>query len=265
MAKSDKKPEENTQKNHRNRREVLALGASASATIALSSSIAASAAEQLTRMEKIMSPKAFVYTEIPVAASFDDIPWGAVNNKIKPLSGFLNKTWLSGVGDNSAGGFYAFDSIENAQKFVTGYFPQEASGFGVTQSTKVFDASATEEASRDMNSMHFGGKIDAVPEAFVYTEVQLSGLPFNEAIPWKTLNPILKQQTGILAKTWTSGLHTGTPGGFYAFDSKENAIKFALEYFPKEAAGLNAAFTTKIFDAKATEAASRAMNSPFYS
>lgn len=79
------------------------------------------------------------------------------------------------------------------------------------------------------------------------------------------MNPTLKQQPGLLAKTWLSGIHTGTPGGFYAFDTIENASSFAINYFPTEAAGLGAAFYTRVFDAAVVEEASRAMNSPFYS
>lgn len=211
-----------------------------------------------------MHHKAYVYTELQISAPFQNVPWQRINKAIKEQPGFINKTWLAGVGNNSAGGLYAFDSIENAQKFVTGYFPAEAKGFGVAQTTRVFDAAATEAASRDMNSMHYDGKIGEKPGAFVYTEVQLHALPFDQAAPWRALNPVLKQQRGLLSKTWLSGVHTGTPGGLYAFDTIENARNFAVEYFPTEAAALNAAFYTRVFDANVTEAASRDMNSPFY-
>ena len=212
-----------------------------------------------------MTQKAFVYTELQISVlSFGDIPWHQVNLNIKKQPGFINKTWLFGAGNNSGGGLYAFDSIENAQKFCTGYFPKEARGFGVAQTTCIFDAAASEAASRDMNSMHYDGKIERPPGAFVYTEVQLRAVPFDTTAPWRKLNPTLKKQPGLLAKTWLSGLHTGTPGGLYAFDTIENAKKFAVDYFPTEAAALNAAFYTRVFDGAVTAAASREMNSPFY-
>ncbi|UTW07612.1 YdhR family protein [Pseudomonas benzenivorans] len=192
------------------------------------------------------------------------MPWERINRSIKEQPGFINKTWLAGVGNDSAGGFYVFDTIENAQKFVTGYFPAEARVFGVAQTTRVFDAMATEAASLDMNSAHHSGHVSIKPGAFVYTEVQLHALPFDQVAPWRELNPKLKQQRGLLSKTWLSGLHTGTPGGLYAFDTLENARKFAVEYFPTEAADLNAAFYTRVFDADVTEEASRGMGSPFY-
>lgn len=222
------------------------------------------AMDEKTQKENTMKPKAYVYTELQITVPFKDVPWQRINQAIKKQPGFMNKTWLSGVGTNSAGGLYAFDSIENAQKFVTTYFPEEAKSFGVAQTTKVFDADETEEASRDMNSMHYDGKIKGKPGAFVYTEVQLRTVPFNTTAPWRELNPTLKQQAGLMAKTWLNGVHTGTPGGFYAFDTIENAQKFAVDYFPTEAAAMNAAFTTSVFDANATEEASRDMNSPFY-
>ena len=41
-------------------------------------------------------------------------------------------------------------------------------------------------------------------KAFVYTEIQAS-VPFPQA-PWKEINKALKQQPGILNKTWLSGV-----------------------------------------------------------
>lgn len=210
------------------------------------------------------TPKAFVYTELQISAPFDQVPWQRIDTDIKALPGFLNKTWLAGLGNRSAGGFYAFDSVAHAQQFVTDYFPQEAKGFGVAQTTRVFDAQATEQASRDMNSMHYAGTINTKPEAFVYTELQWRAEPFDTGMNWQTIDAQLKHQPGLLAKTWLSGLNTGTPGGFYAFDTIEHAQQFALEEFPKRAKALNTAFYTRVFDARVTENASRDMNSPFY-
>ncbi|MDN4500985.1 YdhR family protein [Alteromonadaceae bacterium BrNp21-10] len=266
MNTQGNKPKVTTSKRY-DRRCVLKLGTTAMVFVAVTSiftSLNVSANNTPTLKENSMKPKAYVYTELQMSIPFKDVPWQQIDGTIKEQPGFMNKTWLSGVGNQSGGGLYAFDSIENAQKFVTGYFPEEARGFGVAQTTKIFDADATEEASRDMNSMHYDGKMNGKPGAFVYTEVQVHAVPFNTAAPWRTLNPTLKQQPGIMSKTWLSGLHTGTPGGFYAFDTIENAQKFVVDYFPTEAAALNAAYTTSVFDANATEAASRDMNSPFY-
>jgi hypothetical protein len=209
-----------------------------------------------------MSQKAFVYTELQISVPFTDAPWREISESIQGQPGFINKTWLSGVGNNSIGGFYAFDSIENAQKFVTGYFPAEAAKFNAGHNTRIFDATLVEDASRDINSVHFGASLSQEPGAFVYTEVQIN-VPFENA-PWQDRNPVLKQLPGLLAKTWLSGLHTNTLGGIDAFDTIENAQAFAIQAFPQTAAKMNAAFYTRVFDAKATAEASRFLNSPFY-
>ena len=209
-----------------------------------------------------MSTKAFVYTELQISRPFAEVQWAAINAKIKQQAGFRNKTWLAGINNHSLGGIYEFASINDAKAFVTGYFPQEAQALGFPQTTRVFDGAVVEEASVDMGSVHFGRKLEQKPGAFVYTEVQL-GIPFAQ-VPWVQMNPILKQQPGILSKTWLSGVHSNTPGGIYAFDTVENAVNFAKDYFPSEAAGLNAAFTTRVFDAAPVEAASRDMASPFF-
>lgn len=209
-----------------------------------------------------MSMKAFVYTELQISVPFETAPWRDVNPILLQQPGILNKTWLSGVGNNSLGGIYAFDTLENAQTFLAGYFPSEARKFGVAQTTRIFDAPIAEEASRDMDSVHFGAKLDRKPGAFVYTEIQVN-VPFNKA-PWREVNPAFKKQPGILSKTWLSGIHTNTLGGIYAFDTIENARAFTLTYFPTVTAGMNAAFYTRVFDAVVVEEASRQLHSPFF-
>ncbi len=208
-----------------------------------------------------MSKKAFVYTELQRSVAFTEAVWRESNPVLLQQPGLSNKTWLSGVGNQSVGGFYEFDSIENAKKFVTSYFPERARKVGVPQTTRVFNGDVVEEASRQLNSMHFGGTLGPKPGAFVYTEAQISA-PFNDA-PWRTMNPILKAQPGLLHKTWLSGVHTNSVGGFYAFDTIENASRFITDYFPTETKALNVAYTTRLFDAAVVEEASRAMHSPF--
>lgn len=210
-----------------------------------------------------MTTKAFVYTELQISIPFPEAPWKSLNSAILQQPGFINKTWLAGVGNNSLGGIYAFDSIESAQKFVTGYFPTEAAKFGAAQTTRLFDAELVKEASLEMGSPHFGVKMDRNPGAFVYTEVQ-TNVPFDKA-PWRNRNPVLMQQTGLLSKTWLCGLHTNTLGGFDAFDTIENAKSFAFKDFPKVAANMKAAFYTRVFDAHIAASASEQMYSPYYS
>lgn len=209
-----------------------------------------------------MSPKCFVYTELQISIPITEAPWQEVNADLLKQPGLLNKTWLSGVGAQSLGGLYAFDSVEHAQAFVSGYFPSEAKKFGVAHTTRLFDATIVRQASEDLNSPHFGGTLPQSPGAFLYTELQVSE-PFDR-FPWKARNQVLKTVPGLLAKTWLSGLNTHTLGGLDAFDTLEHAREFALDNVPKTAAALNAAFTTRLFDASETVNASLQMRAPFF-
>ena len=134
------------------------------------------------------TPKAFVYTEVQNSVPFDKIPWKTRNPIISSQPGFISKTWLSGYGNNSVGGIYSFDSIENAQKYVTEFFPNAVKKQGVAHASRIFNAVVVEEANRDIGSVHFGGKIAIKPSAFVYTEIQVN-LPFKN-VPWQRRNPI---------------------------------------------------------------------------
>ncbi len=207
-------------------------------------------------------PQAFVYTEVQNSVPFEQVPWKERNSVISAQPGFMYKTWLSGLGNNSVGGFYAFDTLKNAKKYVTDFFPNGAKNQGTGHTTRIFDAVAVERASSDMGSVYFGGKIAQKPEAFVYTEVQVD-VPF-ASYSWKQRNDELKEVPGLLEKTWLSGINTNTIGGFYSFDTIENAKHYALEIFPKAAAKLNAALYVRIFDAKVVDEASIGMHSPFY-
>lgn len=219
----------------------------------------------LTASEASAQPKpvkAFVYTEVQNSVPFGNIPWKDRNPETSSQPGFLYKTWFSGLGTHSVGGFYAFDSIENAKKYVHGFFPNNAKKQGVAHASRIFDATVVEEANRDMGSVDFGGVISAKPGAFVYTEVQVN-MPFPKDF-WQKRNPVIKKTPGLLSKTWLSGLNTNTVGGVYAFDTIENAKRFAIESFPSVAAGMNAAFYTRIFDASVVEDAARGMKSPYF-
>lgn len=212
--------------------------------------------------KKLITPQAFVYTEVQNSVPFNEVPWKQRNPVISSQPGFMYKTWLSGIGNQSVGGFYAFDSIENAQKYVTEFFPKGAKKQGFGHTTRIFNAPIVADASRNINSVDFDGQILKKPKAFVYTEIQVS-IPFS-SIPWKKRNPILKKQPGLLAKTWLSGINTNTVGGFYAFDSIESAKYFAFNTFPEAAKKMGASLYIRVFDAGTVEEASQGMNSPFF-
>lgn len=99
--------------------------------------------------------KVFVYTELQLSTRFEDVPWKEINPNLLSVDGLVRKTWLSGLGSNSVGGFYEFNSLEKAQNFAWNIFPSEAKNFGVSFMTKIFDGDIVEEASREMKSPYY--------------------------------------------------------------------------------------------------------------
>ncbi len=245
------------------RRKVTAgLAAIPLAAIGLTVHRSAATAQSNQKERQTMPANAFVYTELQASVPFTDVPWEKLNAAIAAQPGFVDKTWFSGLGNHSVGGLYGFASVDDALLYCTDFFPALARDFGVAQTTRVFDNQATAEASAAMDAPHFGGRVKAEPRAFVYTEVQVA-VPFENA-PWQDRNPVLRRQKGLLSKIWLSGHNTNTLGGLDAFDTVENALDFAINEFPKTTAAMNAAFYTRVFDARVTEAASRGLNSPYY-
>ncbi len=100
-------------------------------------------------------------------------------------------------------------------------------------------------------------------KVFLYGEFQLAVTPFTEEV-WKPVNAVLKNVKGLIRKTWTIGINTNTVGGFYEFDSIENARAFATGLYAEQAKAMGASLTVKLFDGDIGEAASRDMKSPFY-
>jgi hypothetical protein len=83
--------------------------------------------------------KAFVYTEMQFSVPFNKAPWRELNPLIRAQPGFVNKTWLSGFQNNSVGGIYEFDSIENASRFA--HCPRLFSGRSPKNERGVYDPS----------------------------------------------------------------------------------------------------------------------------
>lgn len=103
-------------------------------------------------------PHVYVYAEYQVAIPFKDIDWAPINIAMKKFSGLLSKTWLSGVNTHSVGGFYAFDTLENAQAYIDGLLTPFAKQVNGNLAVRLFDADATAEASIGMSSPFFAGK-----------------------------------------------------------------------------------------------------------
>jgi hypothetical protein len=75
----------------------------------------------------------------------------------------------------------------------------------------------------------------------------------------------MKKEPGLKSKTWLSGINNHTVGGFYEFDSVENAEKYARGFLAAAANQLGGSLSVKLFDGDITADASRGMSSPFYS
>ncbi len=100
--------------------------------------------------------KTFLYTEIQAAVPFDEFDWRQVNAALRTAPGLIRKTWLSGIGTRSIGGFYEFDTAENALAFAHGPFAEEARRAGAPATTRLFDGEVVREASVDLDSPYYG-------------------------------------------------------------------------------------------------------------
>jgi len=100
-------------------------------------------------------PHVYVYAEYQVSIPFDKIDWAPINVEMKKFPGLLSKTWLSGVNTHSVGGFYAFDTLENAQAYIDGLLTPFARQINGNLSARLFDADATAQASIGMDSPFF--------------------------------------------------------------------------------------------------------------
>ena len=99
--------------------------------------------------------KTYLYTEIQAAVPFEQFDWRVVNAALKTAPGLIRKTWLSGTGTHSIGGFYEFDSAENALAFAQGPFAEEARRAGAPATTRLFDGEIVKDASLDLDSPYY--------------------------------------------------------------------------------------------------------------
>jgi hypothetical protein len=100
-----------------------------------------------------MMSKIYLYAEIQVSIPFSKIDWQAINVAMKRENGLKSKTWLSGINTHSIGGFYEFDSLENAQAYATGYLASAEQQLGGSLSVRLFDGDVVAEASRGIGSL----------------------------------------------------------------------------------------------------------------
>lgn len=99
--------------------------------------------------------RVFIYAEYQVSVPFSDIPWKDINPEMKKFAGLKSKTWLSGVNNKTVGGFYEFDSLENAQRYIDGLLVPFTKRINGNLSVKLFDGDVVADASKDIASPYF--------------------------------------------------------------------------------------------------------------
>ena len=102
--------------------------------------------------------KIFLYAEYQVSIPFDQIDWQPINVDMKKFAGLKSKTWLSGLNTKSVGGFYEFDSVENAQNYIDGLLIPFAQKVNGNLAVRLFDGDVTEQANIGMNSPFYSSK-----------------------------------------------------------------------------------------------------------
>ena len=94
----------------------------------------------------------YLHVEYPVSIPFEKFPWSDANPKMKQYDGLLSKTWLSGLDNNSIGGFYEFDTRQNAQNYIDNHLIAVGKKLGVEGVYKMYNKTVTKQASIGMNS-----------------------------------------------------------------------------------------------------------------
>jgi hypothetical protein len=97
----------------------------------------------------------FLYAEFQVSAPFTEDVWREANPAMHTVPGLRNKTWLSGINTHSIGGFYEFDSVQNARAYAEGMLSDFAKAADASLSVKLFDGDVVAEASKGMDSPYF--------------------------------------------------------------------------------------------------------------
>lgn len=208
----------------------------------------------------------FLYAEVQASVPFSHVPWSTMNPLMKREPGLIRKTWLSGLETQTPGGIYEFNTVEHARAYVDNYLAGEARQVGGAGSllTRIYDGRVTEEASRAMRSPWLIGREKGFKTGgiFLFNDMHWS-VPFGD-VPWKALNEQLRKQPGLISKQWLSGVSTRSVAGFYEFDTKDNALRFAFGMFAEESRKAGVTANIKLFDARATREASIDMGSPYF-
>lgn len=98
--------------------------------------------------------KVFLYVEYQISKDFETLNIEEINHAMKQNEGLISKTWLSGVNTKTLGGFYQFDSCENAQKYIDTFLIPGIPTYG-NLIVRLYNGEIVATASKDMNSPYF--------------------------------------------------------------------------------------------------------------
>ena len=98
------------------------------------------------------SEKIFLYAEYQVSVPFTEIDWAPINEEMKKFDGLRSKTWLSGINNQTVGGFYEFSSRVAAEKYIDELLVPFSKQINGSLSVKLFDGEVVAEASQGMSS-----------------------------------------------------------------------------------------------------------------
>ncbi len=95
----------------------------------------------------------YVHVEFPTFIDQNQLDWKQINVEMKKFDGLISKTWLEGIDKNSVGGFYEFDTRQNAENYIQNYLKEVTeSQLGVEGTYKIYSKDATKNPSVEMNS-----------------------------------------------------------------------------------------------------------------
>jgi len=99
--------------------------------------------------------RVFLYAEFQISAPFVEGVWAEANHAMHTVQGLRSKTWLSGINTHTIGGFYEFDSVQNARAYAEGMLSDFAKAAKASLTVKLFDGDVVAEASKGMRSAYF--------------------------------------------------------------------------------------------------------------
>jgi len=98
--------------------------------------------------------KIFLYVEFQISKDFTELNIEEINAQMKEFPGLISKTWLSGINNNSLGGFYEWDSLENVQNYIDNYLAPGMEFYG-SLTVKLFNGDIVQDASIGMSSPYY--------------------------------------------------------------------------------------------------------------